>query len=253
VVLYALGATALAVSLSMQGTPRRELPLWIAVGLVVAAGTEVYHRRSARTSRSVAISAVSIVDDTVLAVQREGQKPRAYRLRDGGELASAGVPAIAPERRHDVERVTRASYGDLARLWLEGDRRRALHGLQPQPATPLEFVRGELVTTAHLLAAPTEPLPILVFHVPSLDEPVAELLALVALDGAVRWQVAFPAAMIRRARQLFATADRLVFVLGATRSVYTNDGDRIRPRGDEPPEAVALDRATGAVAWRVEI
>ena len=250
---YALGVIALVALLLVQGTPPRQLPLWIAGMLVVVVAAERYQRGRARSSRSVAITAVAIVDASVLAVQRDGQRPRAYRLRDGGELTPAGASVIAPEWRHDVDLVTQATYGDIARLWLEGDRRRALHGLQPQPATPLEVVRGELVTTKHLLAEPAEPLPILLFHVPSLDESVAELLTLVALDGAVLWQVAFPTAMIRRARQLFVTADQLVFVLGTTPGIHGYGIETIRRRGHEPPEAVVIDRATGAVTWRAEI
>jgi hypothetical protein len=249
---YALGVTALAALLVLEGVPPRQLPLWLAVMVAIGFVVERSRRQSARTSRSIKISGVAIVDESVLAVQREGQAPRAYRLRDGGELATAGVDVVAPDPRHDVALATQATYGDIARLWLEGDRRRALHGLQPQPATPLEVVRGEFVVTKQLLAEPTEPLPILLFHVPSLDEPVAELLTLVALDGAVRWQVAFPAAMIRRARQLFVTPELVVFVLGKTPGIYRY-GDTIRHAGDEPPEAVALDRATGAVVWRAEI
>ena len=252
---YLAGAIVMAGIFLVQGTPLRELPVWVVGGGVLVFVVERVAGRRARTSRAVAVSAVALVGDT-LAVQREGQPPRAYQLRDGRELTTAGLQVVERDRRHDVALASKAQYDDVARIWLDGEQRRALHGLQPQPAIPLEFVAGELVTTDFVLAEPAPApatLPILVFHVATLDDAIAERLSLVALDGTVRWDIGFSTAMIRRAEQLFITADRFVFVLGRSPRIDGSGGRTIRPRGDEKPEAVVLDRATGAVTWRATV
>jgi hypothetical protein len=133
----------------------------------------------------------------------------------------------------------RANYGDVARLWLEGEMRLALHGLQPQPAEPPEFVKGDLVLTSAIERAPPEPLPILVLHRESLDEAAAELLTSVALDGKTRWSRTFPSPTIARGRWLFATKGRIVLVL--------------QEEGRGHHEALAIDAASGEVCWRTRL
>jgi hypothetical protein len=145
------------------------------------------------------------------------------------------VDHVDPDR---VRLEHRANYGDVARLWLAGEMRLALHGLQPQPAEAPEFVKGNLVLTRALEKAPPEPLTILVFHRESLDERAAEMLTCVALDGKHRWTRSFAKPTIARANWLFLTGGKIVLVL-------KDDGG--------PYEALALDEKSGEVIWRTRL
>jgi hypothetical protein len=141
-----------------------------------------------------------------------------------------------PDSTGDEVRLHReVLYGNgAARLWLTGEHRRALHGLQPQPAQAPEFIEGELIVTKTIMARP-EGFPILVRHRRSLAPNADHLLTSFALDGTVRWTASFPRLGIAHLAFLFADAERVVLVTSSR---------------DDDCEAIVLDATTGRVAWR---
>jgi hypothetical protein len=202
-------AAAFAAYLFVDGMPVRLIPFWVA-GLVVLWSVP-----------------------PVLARYARQRTPRARR---------AGFPQQVAGAADRVRLVTTATYGDVARLWLTGEQRRELHGLQPQPAVAPELVSGQLVITDALATAPPSPLPILVLHRASLEPGAPELVRWIGLDGQTRWETRFPTETIGRARTLVVAADDLVLELGPT---ATANGRRGRGGG----ELLALAIATGEPRW----
>ena len=258
--MYRAAGLWIAVSLGLTGwiylqgdTSPRELPIVFACAIALGGATYVGGRCQAarRQARSVATVWVVADDGGRLVVERSGQPRSVRRLRDGAVVADAAAAPVPRDSSHDIDFQTgTVLFGDVARLWFTGEKRRTLHGLQPQPATPLEFIRGQLVTTQSLLKEPPSPLPILILHSVAVDDDEAERLSLVSLDGTARWELGFETMTIGRARKLHVTGDHLVFELGARSSEYALDGRTIRRRGKEKQEIVVLALGTGAVTWR---
>jgi hypothetical protein len=251
---YALGTAAFGAVLFVQGVEPRHLPWWLAGFVVLAWVGERVHRAWRKRSRSVEVSAASVVPG-LLVVERANQLPRAHRLADGIECPAPSAPADSSA--HEVSLEDRVSYGDVAHLRFardgESDLRQTLHGLQPAPATPIELIRPQLVCTRMLRTSPPSPLPILILHLVALDDDHAEQLTKVSLKGVIEWTVTFDAPLVRRARWMFITTDHVVFVLGSRPAAYAMGGRRIRAADNKPWEAVALAVASGAVAWRITL
>lgn len=215
----------------IQGVSRREAVALSAACLVISvvAVTVSNYRKRRQPFDNVQAAALAGAD----LVVRGDRGVRARRLADGSVVAA---PAAVPDSPDDEMQLRDAvTYGGAtARLWLTGEHRRALHGLQPQPATAPEFVDGELMVT-RTIAAREEGAPILVRHRRSLAPDADHLLTSLALDGTTRWTASFPMLGLARAAYLFADPARVVLVTSSRQAGC---------------EAIALDAATGRVAWR---
>lgn len=215
----------------VQGASLLEALAVSAAGTVIAVVAVTVGNKEIRRQPFGRVQAAALADANL--VVRGDRGVRARRLVDG----SAGSPPSAvPDSTDDEVRLDRqVLYGDgAARLWLTGEHRRALNGLQPQPATAPEFIDGELMVT-RTIAARTGSFPILVRHRRSLASDADHLLTSLALDGTPRWTASFPALGLDDAAFLLADPEHIVLV---TSSRY--DGC----------EAIVLDAATGRIAWR---
>lgn len=171
---------------------------------------------------------------------------RLLLLRPGGHVASLdlsdGALGVGPDAFPDgpgatLTRAQEATYGDVARLWLTGERRHTLHGLHGGGCVP-EFVSGALLLTPVLREAPPDPLPVLVAHAESLNDGAAELLTRLELvGGAESWTARFVEPTLVHATHLVLTEDRVVVIL----------------RGPGGPQALALAWDTGAQLWKVRL
>lgn len=221
-----------------SGIPRAVLLFWpIELGGLLA----VWLLSRFRPRRPGPVLRVGVSADAggLLIIERQGGFRIARRLSDGAKVAFDAAkiePPTTPSSADEIDFVSVATYGDVvARLWLEGG---VLHGLQPQPETPLEVTRGSILVTRALLATPTTPLPVLVLHSESNQAGAAEVLTYVEVPGTTRWKASFPQPTLKRAKYLYVTSDRLWFVL--TSGLKRN----------QLSEALALDATTGAVRWR---
>jgi hypothetical protein len=194
--------------------------------LVVTAGNKVLGRAPLARVKSAAVAGGDLIVLGDLGMRARG-------LADG---AVAPPPSAVPDSTADEVRLEReVLYGDGAtRLWLTGEHRRALHGLQPQPAQPPELINGELMVTKTIVAR-TEGFPILVRHRRSLAPDAEHLLTSFALDGTPRWTAMFPALGLAHAAFLFADAERVVVVTSSR---------------EDGCEATVIDATSGRVAWR---
>jgi hypothetical protein len=231
VVAWGIAGAAVLAYMMVQGSTLREAAAIGAGGalfaaLVVTVGNGVLGRGPLARVKSAAVAGGDLIVLGDLGI-------RARRLADG---AVAPSPSSVPDSTADEVRLEReVLYGDgAARLWLTGEHRRALHGLQPQPAQPPEFINGELMVTKAIVAR-SEGFPILVRHRRSLAPDADHLLTSLALDGTTRWTASFPALGLAHAAFLFADAERVVLVTSSR---------------DDDCEAIVLDATSGRIAWR---
>lgn len=123
-----------------------------------------------------------------------------------------------------IDRVDEVVLPGNTRVALTGRDERRLRGL----GEPMICREGQLlVTRAH------RGIPVLVAHRAPLADGAADQLS--AVSEHARWTTTFERPILANARQLLFTGDRIVLV------------------ATDPCEAVALDAASGAVAWRVRL
>jgi len=197
-------------------------------------------------------------DRSLLLVERSGGYRCALRVSDGVQVAKNGAVVLA-DAASDSEigfRRDKVTYGDdYARLWLSGDQRMVLQGLEARPGKHKTgaFISGGLVVTRAILEGVPKPLPVLVRHVESLDDGSAELLTSVNYEeGGIRWTMRFARPALDRARHLFTFPEQLIFLFVPEFKARSLNGSLVR-RVTGPCEALALDAATGAERWRARL
>jgi hypothetical protein len=223
--------------LTLQGVSWTELLIFIPiVALCMVIPSLGFWKRFAPPGR-LRDAAITAEGGGLLVLVRDGGARDARRLRDGGEVALGALP-LEPDDRDRLDLRAELTYPDnFARLWLTGELRRTLHGLQPGPKPALEFLRGDLISSGRLAAATAEPVPVLVLHRETLDPGGAELVSSIALrGGAVQWIARIAPPLVGDASHVFVFAGQIVIA-----------------RVAEPAEAIALDAATGAIQWRVAL
>lgn len=229
VIVWVVAGAAVVAYMMIQGTSlRAAVAVSVGGGVVGVLAVMVAGRGRGPIAR---VQAAAIAGTDLIV--RGDRGVRARRLADG---RVAPPPAAVPDSPADAVRLEReVLYADnAARLWLTGEHRRALHGLQPQPAQAPELIDAELMVTKAITAR-TEGFPILVRHRRSLAPDADHLLTSLALDGTARWTATFPALGLEHAAFLFADPERIVIVTSSR---------------DDGCEAIALDAASGRVTWR---
>lgn len=215
----------------IQGSSLREAVEVAAGGAVLAAVAVMLGKRVSGDRPLGRVNAAALAGTDLIVSGDRGL--RARRLTDGTVVQA---PSTVPDSTADRVQLERDVLygGGAARLWLTGEHRLALHGLQPQPEQAPEFVDGELIVTKRI-AARTEGFPVLVLHRRSLARDADHLVTSLALDGTARWTASFPLLGLSRAAFLLADPERVVLVTSS--------------RADGC-EAIALDASSGRVTWR---
>ena len=228
---WALAGAGTAAWMMLDGASLREALAVGTAGAAIGYGCVTLGNRLVR-SPFRRIEGAALAGELVVLLG-EGDT-RAFRQLDGApKPPPAELPAAA--EADEVRLETTATWADgAARLWLTGEHRLALQGLQPPPAAAPEFIDGRLVVTNAMVARRAD-FPILILHRRSLAPDADELLTSLGLDGTARWTASFAAPCFSGARFLWAGDGRLLFAVQSD---------------DHVCEAIALDPASGRVIWR---